>query len=145
MHSFCLRCRRNRVQAPRNTIHRWLNSVLAYANTSGCGTFNWGWDVRILQQPILQFCDTSWYCKRGYHLHSISGGQVALQAEGRAAARSAWTVSQTAGACFNHWGARGARASGLKQSCALEESPVVYSNGYRTANWTRVTGAVERD
>lgn len=66
----------------------------------------------MLQQP-----------KRWQQLPSTSGGRVALQVESRAVASSAWTVSLTAQACFNHWRAH-------------EE---VYSNGM--ANQNRVTGA----
>lgn len=66
-------------------------------------------------------------------VHLISLGWVALQVESRAAARSAWTVSLTAWACFNLWGAYRARGSGLKQHCALEEAPVVYSNEHSTS------------
>lgn len=108
-------------------IHCWLDSVLVYTNTTGCGMFSWGWDVRTLQQ-----------FEHRHQLHSTSGSRVALQLESRAIARSAWTLSLTARGCFNHWGAHRARGSGLKCSCALEESPVVYSNEHRTANWNRV-------
>lgn len=72
------------------------------------------------------------------HLYSTSGAGVALQVEGTA--RRAWIVSLTPCACFNHWGAHRAWGSGLEWSCALEESPVVYSNEHRMAKADQVTG-----
>ena len=108
MHSFCSRCRGSRVQAPRNMIHRWLDSVLAYANTTGCGAFSWGWDVRTLQQS-----------KCRHQLLSTSGGRVALQVDSRAAARSAWTASLTVLAWFNHCGAHGAQEAAWNEAVLL--------------------------
>lgn len=126
-HSFCSWRRENRFQASRHVVHGWPDKILVSSNTTGCGTFPWGWDVRMLQPPkpsttFIPPVVLEWLCRW------------------RAELRRAWIVSLTAWACFNHWGAHRAWGSGLEWSCALEETLVVYSNEHRMAKADQVSG-----